>query len=272
MCRGYLPIGCEGAAGPWGTDPARPRRIWPARGVGPGARRAARARPVTEATGGRWTESDRPAGARRGRADHDAAVRVHPDRLGLDPRLARHREVHDAPFVREHRLERHGLSGRLHAPRDAARDLTELLLTVTAIPLDVDGHVHRTADRLRRDRRHDLLQRDEVLAAASDERTELAPGYLETLHPRPVVEGHIRLDVHLLEQRLQDTEPERELLGERRRRVLGLFGRAVRDAIGGGADRVRPARDVALIDDRLRLLRALFLGERQQHPRVDAAH
>src|SRR5437762_12715230 len=80
--------------------------------------------------------------------------------------------MNDAALVREHRLERHGLARRADALRDAGRDLLELVLAPAAITLDVDGYVHRPPDALRRDRGHDMLQRDEVLTSTPDEHPE----------------------------------------------------------------------------------------------------
>src|SRR2546428_33644 len=119
------------------------------------------------------TELGRAARARSGRADDHAAIRIDADRLGLHAGRVLHREVDDSPLVREHRLERHGLPARLDARCDAASDLAQLLLAAPAIPLDVERDVDGAPDSPRRDRRRDLLQRDEVLAAATDERAEI---------------------------------------------------------------------------------------------------
>src|SRR6267378_7556004 len=83
------------------------------------------------------TELGRASRARCGRADDHATIRVHADRLRLHAGRALHREVHDPPLVREHRLERDGLPARLHARRNAASDLAKLVLAASAIAFDI---------------------------------------------------------------------------------------------------------------------------------------
>src|SRR5437762_714710 len=249
----------------WRPYARRARRIRapPGEPTGTGRPRAG-----PEAAAALWTETDRAARTCGGRADHHAPVRIHADGLGLDARLLLHGEVHDPPLVREHRLEGHGLAAGLHPAGDATGDLAKLLLPPAAITLDVDRHVHRATDRLGRDGRDDLLERDEILPASTDECTEIAALDLEALHPRPIVERDLRIDAHLLEQGLEDVEAEGELLGECGRGLIGLVGHA----IGGGPDGVGPARDLSLVDRGLGLLGALLLAEREEHARVDPAH
>src|SRR5260370_743143 len=94
-------------------------------------------------------------------------------RSGTRPKVAATRVV-EGPLVRDVGRERAGAPGRLQGARDEAGDLAEELPAARAIPLEVEGHVHRGADGVRLDRRDGRLQRDEVLAAASDERAQLA--------------------------------------------------------------------------------------------------
>src|SRR5688500_104685 len=72
---------------------ARPRSVSTAGPVAASATHAAR-RPGSEAAGATLGKGSARAG--RGRADDDAAVGLHAYRLGLQPGLALHREVHDA--------------------------------------------------------------------------------------------------------------------------------------------------------------------------------
>src|SRR5258708_21891506 len=270
-----LLVGAE-ASRPGRPDTARTRRIrrpTPPEAARPaGTTRATGRRAAADPAGAGRPKSDRSARAGRGRADDHPAVRIHADGLGLDAGLALHGEVHDAPLVGEHRLERHGLAGGLDSACDALRDLAQLILAPVAVALDIDRHVHGVAGGLRGDRGHDLLQRDEVLAAAADECAELGTFDVEAFHAGTAVEGDLGLDAHLLEQRLQDLAAGGGTFGTQRRGLLGLVGRAVGGALGGGADRVRAARHVALIDDRLGLLGPLLLGEREEHARVHTTH
>jgi hypothetical protein len=130
--------------------------------------------------------------------------------------------VHDPPLVGEHRLERHRLAARAHARRNAASDLTELLLSAPAIPLDVERNVDRAADSTRRDRRGDLLEGDEVLTATADERAEIRPHDLDALGARTIAQGDLRLDPHEREQITDNANPRLEVLDERRRLLLAL--------------------------------------------------
>src|SRR5258707_946937 len=124
-----LLVGAE-AFRPGGPDTSRTRRIRrpaPTEAARPTrTTRTAGTRAAAEAARTGRAESDRSARAGRGRADDHPAVRVHADRLGLDAGLALHGEVHDAPLVGEHRLERHRLTGGLHPAGDALRDLAQL--------------------------------------------------------------------------------------------------------------------------------------------------
>jgi len=70
-----------------------------------------------------WAEGGRPASARRGRADHDAPVRIDAHGFRLDAGRVLHGEMHDPPLIGEHRLERHRLAGRAHARGDPLGDL-----------------------------------------------------------------------------------------------------------------------------------------------------
>src|SRR5205814_1613431 len=80
------------------------------------------------------------------------------------------------------------LPGGLPPARDAPRDLAKLLLAPAPIPLDVHGDVDGVTDGLRRDRRDDLLQGDEVLTTPADERTELRALDLQSFHAGTPVE------------------------------------------------------------------------------------
>jgi len=90
--------------------------------------------------------------------------------------------------------------------------------------------------------------------------------------PGRLVDRDLGLDVHLLEQGSQHGQPERQLLGVDLGRVLRVVRGTVRRALGGRADGVGAPGNLTLVDDRFRLLRALFLHERQQHARIDPAH
>ena len=125
--------------------------------------------------------------------------------------------MHDPPLIGEHRLERHRLSGRAHARGDPLGDLAQLLLTPAPIPLDVHRDVHSPTDAARGDRRGDLLERDEVLATAADQSSQVRTEDLDPLVPFPVVEGHFRVDAHEGEQVLEHPCARGELLGECRR-------------------------------------------------------
>src|SRR5688572_23497074 len=240
---------------------ARPRSVATAGPVA--ATTHAARRPGSEAAGAALGKGS--AGAGRGRADDDAAVGLHAHRLGLQPGLTLHREVHDAALVGEHRLEGHGLATRPHARRDALRDLPQLVLAPPPVAFDVHRDVHRPANALRRDRAHDLLQRDQVLAAAADQRAEVGAEHVDALHARTILERYLGIDAHRLEQFPQNARAERELLGEGRRRLVALF--LTRRAHGVGT-----ARHLGLVDHRLRLRGALVFLERQHHARVLAAH
>ena len=97
--------------------------------TGPVATATHAAGPRSEAAGTSGAAlAEGPAGAGRRRADDDAAVGLHTHRLGLQAWLTLNGQMHDAAFVGEHRLERHGLAARAHARRDALRDLAQLLL------------------------------------------------------------------------------------------------------------------------------------------------
>src|SRR5688572_7538825 len=241
---------------------ARPRSVAATRTVAASATHAAR-RPGSEAARAaldRWS-----ARAGRRRADDDAAVGLHAHRLGLQPGLALHRKVNDAPLVGEHRLEGHGLAARPHARRNTLRDLPQLVLAAPPIAFDVHRDVHRPAHALRGDGAHDLLKRDQVLAAAADQRAEIGAEHVDALHAGTILERYLGIDAHRFEQFAQDARAERELLGEGRRRLVGLF--LTRRAHGVGT-----ARYFGLVDDRLGLHRALVLLERQHYARVLAAH
>src|SRR2546430_1830925 len=140
-----------------GPVAARPRPAPAAGSVATWPPRPAGATGAAKSTGSSRTERRRAARGRRGRADPHAAIRIDADRLGLHARCVLHRKVHDPPLVRQHRLERHGLSACLHSGRDAARDLAELLLAAPAIALDVEGDVDSAPDPPGGDRGGDLL-------------------------------------------------------------------------------------------------------------------
>src|SRR5882672_7842239 len=114
----HRPTGLGATFGTRSIAAARTRPVPASRTVAP-ATRAGRPRP--EATSARPALAERAAGARRGRADHDPAVRLHADGLGLQTLLSLHRQVHDAPLVGEHRLERDGLPAGAHPRSDALR-------------------------------------------------------------------------------------------------------------------------------------------------------
>src|SRR6266850_1079761 len=252
-----------GAAFGTGSIASRPRTVAAARPVPAVAGSTTRSR--ADSAAARPALPEGPAGTGRGRADHDASVRLHAHGFGLQALLALHGEMHDAPFVREHRLERHGLTARAHARSDALRDLPQLVLAAAAVSLDVDGNVHRPPDLLRGDRADDLLQRDEILSAAPDERSEVRADHVDALKSGTILERHLGLDTHRLEQFAQHTRAQRELLRECGRY---LFTFLVAHASRG----VGAARDLRLVDHRLGLGRPLVFLERQQHARILAAH
>src|SRR5438094_1404685 len=207
----HRPTGLGATFGTRSIAAARTRSVTASRTVAPAARAG---RPRPEATPARPALAERATGARRRRADHHAAVRLHADGLGLQTLLSLHRQVHDAPLIGEHRLERDGLPARAHPRSNALRDLAELVLPATSIAFDVDRDVNGAADALRRDRAHDLLQRDEVLAAAPDERAEIGAEHVDALQPRAILERHLGLDTHRAQQLAQHGRAQRELLRE----------------------------------------------------------
>src|SRR6185503_1894318 len=243
------------AAGAWPVTAARSvaASAWTAR------------RPGAKTATARWPVAEWPAGAGRSRTDNDASVRLHADRLRLQPGLPLHREVNDSPRVSEHRLERHGLAARANTRRDALRDLAELVLAPAPIALDVNRNVNGPAHLLRGDGADDLLQRDEVLAAATDERTEVGAEDIDSFHAGTILERDFGVDAHRVEQFAQHGRAQRELLGERGRGFLALLFARAHTGVG-------TARDLGLVDDRLGLGGALVLLEREHHARILAAH
>src|SRR6266542_2217374 len=127
----------------FGTRSIAPRAwsVPSARSVPTGAGATRRPRAETAATA-HPALTERSAGARRGRADNDAAVGLHAHRLGFQTLLALHREVDDTALIGKHRLERHGLAARADARRDTLRDLAELILAPAPVPFDVHRDVH----------------------------------------------------------------------------------------------------------------------------------
>src|SRR4029079_1966320 len=110
-----------------------------------------------------------------------------------------------------------------------------------AVALCVDPDVDGPADLLRRDRARDLLQRDQVLAAAADEQAEILSGDFQAIGLRLLAIADLRLDSHRREDLAQDRRAERELLGVDGRRLF-LFTPA------GLANSVRATWDLVLVD------------------------
>ena len=60
--------------------------------------------------------------------------------------------------------------------------------------------MHRAAYAARGDGGGDLLEGDEVLTAAANERTQVRPKHVDALAARTVVEGNLGFDTHQGEQ------------------------------------------------------------------------
>src|SRR5207248_6913607 len=174
----------------------------------------------------------------RGGADNHTAVGVDADGLGLHARRVLHRKVHDATLIREHRLERDGLAGRANARGDASCYLAELFLAAPAVTLDVDGDVHRTPDPTRGHRGGDLLQRDEVLAAAPDERAEVRGEHVDPFGVRTIVDLHIGFDAHQLEELGEHANARGEVLRGDGRCFLQIGRAPGREGGGAAGERV----------------------------------
>src|SRR4029077_14117575 len=228
------------------------RKVRP-RTVSAGSRPEAAARPVLTGSAGRAGSAKPTTGGLRterrgaartgcGGADDDASIRIDADGFRFHAGQVLHGEVHDPPFVREHRLERHRLPARFDARCHAARDLAKLLLAATPITLDVERDVDRAADPPRGDRGGDLLRRDEVPPAAADERSEVRAENVDALVTWALVEHDLRLDAHQGEQIAQNTDPRFEILGERRRRFLAFGLLALLAAFLALTDRIGAAR------------------------------
>src|SRR5437763_1584000 len=80
----------------------------------------------------------------------------------------------------------------------------------------------RSPDAPRRDRRCDLLQRDEVLPTSAEERPEVRPEDLYALVTRPFVERDLGLDAHEREQVAQHADTRFEILEKGRRGFFAL--------------------------------------------------
>src|SRR5438132_42444 len=154
-------------------------------------------------------------------------------------------------------------------PRGPFRvDLAELLFPAAAVTLYVERDVDRPPDPPRCDRRRDLLQGDQVLAAATDQRAEVCAKHVDAFVQRAIVERDLRLDAHESEQVPENFGAGRQVLGECRGRFLALGILTLLAPLLAFAYRVGPARDLRLVDHRFRLRRRFLLDEGDEDPGV----